>query len=100
MASVSPEQLLLSAFGLFTVGALVSIGGRSWRRTGYTSVAFAAAASVALWILAAGTIVRGETHTRAYLGLGALGASLTFRIDRLSSVFLLVVPFIGLNQKT
>ena len=96
MASVSPEQLLLSAFGLFTVGALVSIGGRSWRRTGYTSVAFAAAASVALWILAAGTIVRGETHTRAYLGLGAIGASLTFRIDRLSSVFLLVVPFIGL----
>ena len=96
MACVSPEQLLLSAFGLFTIGALVSIGGRSWRGTGYTSVAFAAAGSIALWILAAGTIVRGEIHTRAYQGLGGIGGPLTFRIDRLSSVFLFVVPFVGL----
>ena len=96
MACVSPEQLLFTAFGLLTLGALVSIAGRNWRSTGYTAVVFAGAASVALWILAADAIVGGEVNTPEYLRLGAIGASLTFHIDRLSAVFLLLVPLIGL----
>ena len=96
MACEKPELLLFSAFGLLTVGALVSIAGKDWRKTGYTAVAFAAAATVALWILAAGTLACGTLTTRAYLSIGVIGASLTFRIDRLSAVFLFVVPLVGL----
>ena len=97
MAYLVPERLLFLAFGLLLVGAVASsVYRKDWRKTGYTAVTFMAAASVALWVLAAHVLACGAADTRAFLAFDPLGASLTFHIDRLSAVFLLVVPFVGL----
>jgi len=97
MADLVAERLLLLAFGLLLAGAIASSAYRNdWRKTGYAAVTFMAAASAALWILAARVLACGAADTRAFLAFGLLGTSLTFHVDRLSAVFLLVVPFVGL----
>jgi len=97
MADIATEQLLLLAFGLLVVGALVTaLFGRDWRRTGWTAAIFVAAASAALWTLAARAISTGDSNTRALLNFELLGSALTFHIDSLSATFLLVVPFVAL----
>ena len=85
------------AFGLLALGAVVAlILGGSWRRTGYCSFVFTAAASILLWVVAGKALVSGTVETRSWLAFSPLGASLVFRVDRLSAVFLLAVPFVGL----
>lgn len=97
MANVTSQQLLLAAFGLLLVGAgLVGAFGSDWRKSGYWSVLFMAAASVAAWMLGGRALSSDTIETGGLLTLSPLGASLTFRVDRLSAVFLLLVPFIGL----
>lgn len=91
------EQLLLLAFGLLALGALVTaVYAGNWRRAGYTAVVFTAAAAVTLWVLAAGVFLSGAVGTREFLTFSPLGASLAFHIDRLSSIFLIIVPFVAL----
>ncbi len=97
MTGLTSEQLLYTAFGLLLLAAVVALlFGRDWRRAGYVSVAFMALASLALWVLAARVLSSGAATMGPLLELRSVGASLQFRVDGLSAVFLLVVPFVGL----
>ncbi|MGB9619805.1 MAG: hypothetical protein ACPL7K_05290, partial [Armatimonadota bacterium] len=97
MSNISSEQLLLGAFGSLLIAAVVTaLCARNWRRTGWIAVVFTAIASVLLWVLAARAFASGAQTIGPVLSFSPLGASLTFRIDRLSAIFLMVVPFIGL----
>jgi len=97
MAIFTSEQLLYAAFGLFLIGAAVALlFGREWRRIGYTSTAFMLLASLMLWMLASRVFTSGAVDAGPIFALKPIGASLEFRIDALSAVFLLVTPFIGL----
>ena len=97
MANLTSEQLLLLGFGLLVIGALAaSAYRRNWHAAGYTAVVFTAAATAMFWALAARVFVCGEVSTRTFLEFAPLGASLTFHIDRLSAVFLIILPFVGL----
>ena len=93
---MTSEQLLFLALGLLVVGAIISLFGRDWRRTGYIATAFMAVASISLWALALRAFSLGVPDVHTGLGLTVLGASLAFHIDKLSAVFLLLMPFVGL----
>ena len=96
MANVTSEQLLLAAFGLLLAGAVVcSLYGKSWRKTGVVAVASMAAAALLLWVLAVRALNSGEIDVGSRVVLTIPVASLTFHIDRLSAVFLFVVPFVA-----
>lgn len=98
MAVFSSEQLFLlyAAFGLLIIGVAVAmVFGREWRLTGYLSAAFILLASLALWMLASRVLTSGTVDTGSIFVLEAIGASLAFRVDALSAVFLLVVTFVG-----
>ncbi len=97
MSNVTSEQLLLAAFGSLLVGtAVTALFAKDWRRTGYAAVVFMLIGSVLLWILAARGLIAGTQTVSGLLTFTPLGASLTFRIDRLSAIFLMLVPFVGL----
>jgi hydrogenase-4 component B len=93
---MTSEQLLFLAFGLLVAGAAISLLGRDWRKSGYAGTAFMALACLSLWILALRAITSGVADIPAGLSLLVPRASLGFHIDRLSAVFLMVVPFVGL----
>ena len=94
---MTSEQLLFLAFGILVVGAVItSLFGKDWRKTGYMATAFMAIACIALWALALRAFSLGVPDMRPVLRLGMLGASLTFHIDKLSVIFLFVLPFVGL----
>jgi hydrogenase-4 component B len=97
MSFLTSEQLLLSAFGLLIVGALVTaVIARGWRSTGWIAVVFTAGATVALWVLAARVFAGGAQDTRVFAVFHPLGSSLRFHVDKLSAVFLVMTSFIGL----
>ena len=93
---MTSEQLLFTAFGLLVIGAAISLFGKDWRKTGYIATAFMAVASTALWALALRAFSLGVPDMRPVLRLAALGTSLTFHIDKLSAIFLIILPFVGL----
>ncbi|HET6454619.1 MAG TPA: proton-conducting transporter membrane subunit [Armatimonadota bacterium] len=94
---MTSEQLLFLAFGLLVVGAVItSLFHKDWRKTGYIATAFMGVASISLWILALRAFSQNIADIRPGLKLAVLGASLTFHIDKLSAIFLLVLPFVGL----
>lgn len=97
MASIPSQWLLISALGILTVASLlIGLLGRNWRKSGVVAVVSMVAASTATWLLAARVFVLGPVSTLPFLRFDLLGSSLTFHVDRLSAVFLLVVPFVGL----
>jgi hydrogenase-4 component B len=97
MASLSSEQLLVISFGILTVGAvLVGLIGKSWRAAGSAATVFMAAASIPLWTLAARALTGGPIQMPPLIRLVALNSSLQFRIDSLSAIFLIIVPFVAL----
>ena len=93
---MTSEQLLFLAFGLLVVGGGVSLFGKDWRKTGYIATAFMAFAALSLWILALRAVTSGVADMSSALSLLVPRASLEFHIDRLSAIFLMVVPFVGL----
>ena len=97
MTDAASERLLLLAFGILLLGAVVTAAlGRDWRKSGFVAVVFTAGATAMLWGLAARTFIFGGADTRAYIALDMLGASLKFHIDKLSAMFLIVVPLVSL----
>ena len=96
MNYLGTEHLLAFGIGFLLVGAALTAFGKDWRRTGYIAFVFAAAASAVLWLLAARVFASGTIKISPLLSITSLGASLTFRVDRLSAIFLLVVPFVAL----
>jgi hydrogenase-4 component B len=90
-------MLLMAAFGLLVAGALVTTAyRRNWPYAGATATAFMAAASIALWWLAARAFVAGRIEIITPIVFSPMNAALVFHIDKLSAVFLTIVPFIGL----
>ncbi len=97
MAIFTSEQLLYAAFGLLVIGAAFAlVFGKEWRSAGYTSTAFTLLASLMIWMLAGRVFNSGVLEVKQLFDLKPIGASLEFRVDALSAVFLLVVPFVGL----
>ena len=97
MSNMTSEQMLLAAFGSLVIGAVATaLCARDWRRTGWLAVVFTAVAAVLLWLLAARALTEGTQTIRSLLTFKPLGASLTFRVDKLSAIFLMLVPFVGL----
>lgn len=81
-------RMLTTAFVLLALGAVVALfAGGNWRRTGYIAFVFTAAAGALLLYSAGRAVVSGAVETG--------GASLGFRIDRLSAVFVIAVALIG-----
>ncbi|MGB9587243.1 MAG: proton-conducting transporter membrane subunit, partial [Armatimonadota bacterium] len=101
MANIPSQWLLILALGILTVASLlIGLLGRNWRKSGVVAVVSMVAASIATWLLAARVFVLGPVSTSPFLRFDLLGSSLAFHVDRLSAVFLLVVPFVGLAALT
>ncbi|MCL6519526.1 MAG: hypothetical protein K6T99_06800 [Armatimonadetes bacterium] len=97
MMDLVSRNLLFIASGSLFIGFLVLIAYRgNWRKSGYMAVFFMSVATLALWVLALRCLASGQKDIQPILSLNLIGASLTFHIDSLSAVFLLVVPFVGL----
>jgi hydrogenase-4 component B len=97
MSHISSQWLLVLAFGVLGIGALIlGLVGQNWRRQGAIAVVLMTVASVAIWVLAVKVFIHGVVNVPPLLRFSLLGASLSFRIDRLSGVFLIIIPFVGL----
>lgn len=95
--SVPSQWLLVIALGTLVVGAAVtSFFHRNWRLAGWTTTGFMTLASAMLWMLAVRATGGGSLDTWRLFGFDLLGASLAFHVDRLSAVFLFVIPLVGL----
>ena len=95
---MSFAEIFAAVFGLLLVGALVTAArGLSWRAAGYIAIIFAAAATAAVWKLAAQVFISGPIEINQRLvTFRILNASLNFHIDALSAIFLVVVPLVSL----
>jgi len=94
--AMSP-QLILYAIGILAVGAAVTVFmARDPRSAGSAAFIFVAFAALLVVTVALPPLVSGETAIyMSGLVLPGLGAELTFRVDALSALFLLVIAVIA-----
>lgn len=95
--NLTAGQIIQLAFGFLIAGALITaLMGGNWRRSGTIAFLFMAGATACLWTLAARSFTSGAVDIGSLFQLDILGANLSFRIDRLSAIFLFLVPFVTL----
>jgi hydrogenase-4 component B len=83
------------SLAILIVGSLVSLAvSERPRLCGWLSFAFVVASAAGICLAVAGAFT-GESHDRTLVSLPQLGASLTFRVDALSAIFLAIVVLVA-----